>query len=62
MFIEFPDVVGVPELCRMLNIGSPLAYRLLNDKVIISRKIGREYKILKSHVIDYLKNIGGNKA
>ena len=56
MFLEYPDVVGIPELCRMLNIGVVLAYRLIKDGAIKARKIGREHKILKSNIINYLQN------
>ena len=56
MFAEFPDVLCVPDLCEMLGIGIVLAYKLVKDKTIKSRKIGREYKILKTDVISYLQN------
>ena len=64
MFTEFPDVLCVPDLCRMLGIGTVLAYKLVKSKKIKSRKIGREYKILKTDVIAYLQNqtIGGEPA
>ena len=56
MFLEYPDVVSVHELCKMLDIGMVLAYRLIKSGTIKSRKIGREHKILKSDVIAYLQN------
>ena len=55
MFKDFPDVVGVDELCLMLNgISHKLAYKLLKNGDIQSIKIGREYKIPKIRVIEYL--------
>lgn len=41
---------------EMLQIGQVLAYRLVKDGVIKAKKVGREYKIPKSSVIDYLTN------
>lgn len=55
MFAEYPDVVGVPDMRKMLGgISKKLAYKLLVRNEIHSIKIGREYKIPKCAVIDYL--------
>ena len=55
MFEDYPDVVEVTDLCRMLGgISRKLAYRLLADQEIKSVRIGRSYKIPKVCVIDYL--------
>ena len=55
IFDKYPDVVAVDELCEMLGgISKKLAYRLLGAQEIKSVRIGREYKIPKLCVIDYL--------
>jgi excisionase family DNA binding protein len=55
MFNSYKDVVGVDELCLMLNgISRKLAYKLLKNGEIQSIRIGREYKIPKIKVIEYL--------
>lgn len=55
MFEDYPDVVEVADLCKMLGgISRKLAYRLLADQEIKSVRIGRAYKIPKVCVIDYL--------
>ena len=55
MFDKYDDVVGVDDLCLMLDgISRKLAYRLLKKESIKSVKIGREYKIPKRNVIEYL--------
>lgn len=54
MFTTYHDVVNVKELAEMLGIGITLAYRLVRQKAIDSVKIGREYKIPKSNIIEYL--------
>lgn len=55
MFENYPDVVDVDNLCKMLGgISRKLAYRLLSDQEIRSVRIGRSYKIPKVCVIEYL--------
>lgn len=54
LFSDYPDVVTVEQLMKMLQIGQVLAYRLVKKGIIKSRKVGREYKIPKTAVIDYL--------
>lgn len=56
IFDEYPDVVTVKQLKEMLgNVGRTLAYKLLQTKEIESFKCGRNYRILKIKVIEYLK-------
>ena len=55
MFKNYPDVVNVKELQSMLGgISKKLAYHLLQNNIIKSIKIGRQYKIAKADVILYL--------
>lgn len=55
MFKDYPDVVNVKELQLMLGgISKKLAYHLLQNNIIKSIKIGRQYKISKADVILYL--------
>lgn len=55
MFEKYPDVVSVPELCKMLGgISKKLAYKMLANGDIYSVKVGRSYKIPKISVIAYL--------
>lgn len=55
MFENYPDVVEVNDLRKMLGgISKKLAYRLLADQEIRSVRIGRAYKIPKVCVIEYL--------
>lgn len=56
IFDSYPDVVTVEQLREMLgNIGRTLAYNLLKENEIESFKLGRNYRILKSKIIEYLK-------
>lgn len=55
MFKKYPDIVNVKELQIMLGgISKKLVYYLLQNKIIKSIKIGRQYKITKADVILYL--------
>lgn len=56
IFEDYPDVVTFEQLREMLgNIGETLAYKLLRSNEIESFKLGRNYRVLKSKVIEYLK-------
>lgn len=54
MFANYPDVVNIQQLKKMLGIGITLAYRLVKKGIIKAIRIGREYKIPKANVIEYL--------
>ena len=55
MFENYPDVVEVDDLRKMLGgISKKLAYRLLSDQEIRSVRVGRTFKIPKICVIEYL--------
>ncbi len=54
MFTSYPDLVNIIQLKEMLGIGQTLAYRLLKNKTIKAVKVGREYKIPKINIINYL--------
>lgn len=57
MFTNYPDIVDISQMRKMLgNIGITLAYKLLKERRIKSIKIGREYRIPKSCIIEYLLN------
>lgn len=55
MLENFPDVLEVKDICSILRIGRKTAYQLLNSGKIPYRRIGRNYKIRKDAVIDYLQ-------
>ena len=55
MFENYPDVVEVEDLRKMLGgISKRLAYKLLAEQEIRSVRVGRTYKIPKICVIEYL--------
>lgn len=54
MFKNYPDVLSVDELIDVLKISKKTVYKLLKDNKIKHIKTGREYRIPKIYVIDYL--------
>ncbi len=54
MFTSYPDLVDIIQLKEMLGIGITLAYRLVKNNQIPALKIGRQYKIPKINIIDYV--------
>ena len=54
MFQNYPGVLTVPQLSRMLNINEKTAYRLVREKQIGHFKVGCTYRIPKVAVFSYL--------
>ena len=60
MFPEYPDVVSVNQLRKMLGISRHLAYDLVTTQKIYSLRIGNSFKIPKVCVVDYIIENFGN--
>jgi excisionase family DNA binding protein len=54
MFSEYPDVVSVDDLAKMLHIGKNKAYELVSTDVIQSIRVGKKHLIPKYRVIEFL--------
>ena len=55
MLKDSPELIRIEQLCEALGgISTKTGYKLLKEKRIASLKIGREYRITKSNLIDYL--------
>jgi excisionase family DNA binding protein len=55
MFSNYPDIVTVAQLQKMLGVGRNTAYGLINKNMIPSIRIGSVHKIPKINVIKYIK-------
>ena len=53
-FDELPLTLRVEDLTSILDIGRNTAYELVRSKQIYSVKIGRQLRIPKQALIDYL--------
>ena len=59
MLKDYPDVLNVYQMCKALGgISTKTGYKLLKEKRIESIKVGREYKIAKINLIDFIINNG----
>ena len=59
MLKDYPDVLNVYQMCKALGgIITKTGYKLLKEKKIESIKVGREYKIAKINLIDFITNNG----
>ena len=56
MLNKFPDVLTVKQLAEALGIGVNKAYELVNLRIIGSKRIGRNIRIPKNCLIDYLES------
>ena len=54
MFPDFPDIITVSQLQKMLGVSRHLAYNLINDGSIRGLKIGNAFRIPKVNVIEYV--------
>ena len=54
MFEGYPDIIGIPELQKMLGIGRNLAYSLVSRGYIRGITVGNKLRIPKISVIDYV--------
>ena len=59
MLKDYPDVLNVYQMCEALGgISTKTGYKLIKEKKIESIKVGREYKIAKINLIDFITNNG----
>ncbi len=54
MFKEYPDIVTVAQLQKMLHISRQLSYELINSGQIRAFRVGNSYRIPKIDVIDFV--------
>ena len=54
MASEESKVIGIEELCNILDIGKNTAYELLNNGEIDAFKCGSNWKIVRSAVDEYI--------
>lgn len=61
MLKEYPDVLGIDQMCEILGISTKTGYRILREGKICCLKVGRAYRIPKAHLFTYLR-IGQQEA
>ena len=56
MFNDLPDVLTMKNLQSALGIGRTTAYRLVRDGDIRHLRIGRNIKIPRRYLVDYIES------
>lgn len=59
MLKDYPDVLNIEQMCRVLGVSTKTGYRILKEGRIQNLKVGRSYRIPKIHILTYL-GIGEN--
>ena len=54
MFEQYDDILTVSELAEALKVGSTQAYRVVRSQKIKAFKEGKDWKIPKTSVIQYI--------
>ncbi len=55
IFCNYPDVMTLTQLAECLGVSTKLASRLIHEGKFFVRKVGREYRISKSSVMEYTR-------
>lgn len=55
-FKDYPDVLTVKEASVLLGVSTKQVYKLLKQEDIRSIRIGREHKIAKANLIDFIRH------
>ncbi|MDD6011994.1 MAG: helix-turn-helix domain-containing protein [Oscillospiraceae bacterium] len=54
MLKDWPDVLTVKQMAKLLGVGVNAAYQLVNDGSIGSCRIGKSIRVPKLCIVDYL--------
>ena len=58
VFKEYPDVLDVKQVSKLLGVSTKTIYKLLKDGSLPSLRIGREFRVLKVMFMQYMKVLG----
>ncbi len=54
MFQEFPDVLTINEVCKILGVSTKTGYKLISTGKLHALKVGRSYRVPKVYLFTYL--------
>lgn len=54
---KYPTALTVAEVSEILRVSTKTVYKLIKEKNLPAVKVGRENRIAKSHLINYLRQI-----
>ena len=52
---RYPDAMTLADVAEYLNISTKLVSRLVHEQKLFARKVGREYRISKSSVVEFVR-------
>ena len=61
MFADYPDIVGVDQLCEMLDLKYKTVCKFVREGKILRMSDGRKIKVAKIEVINYVLQRAQNK-
>ena len=53
---EYPDILNVEQVAQVLDISTKTVYKLLKEKRIRSFKSGREFRIKRDRLMEYIES------
>lgn len=56
MFHEYPDILTVRQLAQALGISANSAYKLVHQREIGCKRVGRKILVPKQCLIDYVRS------
>jgi len=54
---EYPDILSVFDVMEILRVGRVTVYGFIQEKQLAARKIAGKYRIPKSSVVEYIREI-----
>ncbi len=52
---DYPDILTVEEMSQALGVSTKTGYRLLRDNKIEHLRLGRTYRVPKTHLLTYMR-------
>ena len=54
-FRSYPDLLNVPQVSEILGVSTKTVYRLLQQNAFASLRVGREFRIPKIYLMQYVQ-------
>jgi len=58
VFNGYPEVLDVKQVSKALGISTKTVYKLIRSGALSSMKVGREFRVPKMVIMDYVKVFG----
>lgn len=59
IFKDYPDVMDVQQVGKLLNICDKTVYKLIRTGVLPSMRVGRKHRITKVNIFKYMQYFDG---